>query len=149
MPTFSHGDAQDLIARYKRAWERRDVDLAVELFSEDATCRVDPFEPDLADANAIREWWNASLARIANVEFDAERIWLSGDTVLASFHAAWTQRHDAQRIRSRGFLTFELTLDGRVRRFREWSRTRAVGTDSTLMPEGVAGQLEEEGRRGR
>ena len=144
MPPSTHGDAQDLLARYKRAWERRDVELAMELFTDDAEFRFDPLEPALEGANAIRGWWNETVAGIAHVDFDAERIWLSGDTVLASFHAAWTEQSGAGRIRSRGFLTFELAPDGRVHRFREWSRGKTVGIDSTFRPEPVA---EAPGRR--
>jgi ketosteroid isomerase-like protein len=138
MTTFTHGDAQDLLARYKRAWERRDVDLALSLFDPDAEFRFDPFEAPLTGANAIRAWWNATVAGIDHVEFDAERTWLAGDTVLASFHAAWTLRPTAERTRTRGFLTFELGPDGLVQRLRDWSRTRAVGMDSTFRPEGAA-----------
>lgn len=138
MSGYTHGDAQDLLARYKRAWERRDVDLVLELFDPDAEFRLDPFEPALVGANDIRAWWNRTVAGIDHVEFDVERTWLAGETVLASFHAAWTERPTAARTRTRGFLTFELGPDGLVRRLRGWSRMKVVGTDSTFRPEGVA-----------
>jgi ketosteroid isomerase-like protein len=138
MTIFTHGDAQDLLARYKRAWERRDVDLALSLFDADAEFRFDAFEPPLSGVNAIRTWWNATVAGIDHVDFDLERTWLSGETVLASFHAAWTDRATAERSRTRGFLTFELGPDGLVRRLRDWSRTKPVGTDATFHPEATA-----------
>jgi ketosteroid isomerase-like protein len=137
MTTFTQGDAQDLLASYKRAWERRDVDLAVSLFNADAELRFDPFEAPLSGANAIRSWWNATVAGIDHVEFDAERTWVAGDAVLASFHAAWTARATADRTRSRGFLAFELGPDGLVRRLREWSRSKVVGMDGTFRAEGA------------
>ena len=37
MPPFTQGDGQDLLERYRRAWERRDVELAMELFGDDAS----------------------------------------------------------------------------------------------------------------
>jgi limonene-1,2-epoxide hydrolase len=84
MPSLTPGDGQDLLARLKTATERRDVDLAVSLFREDAEYRPDPFEEPSVGANAIRAVLNDDAAARANVEFDAERIWVSGGAVLSS-----------------------------------------------------------------
>lgn len=135
MPVLTPGDGQDLLDRYKRAWERLDVDAAVALFREDAEYRFDPFEAPLAGANAIRAYWNDAAASQTHVEFDAERVWVSGPTVLASWHAAFTRRSTAERVRERGFMTLELADDGLVARFREWSIGRTVGQDRTHRPE--------------
>jgi ketosteroid isomerase-like protein len=135
MPDLTPGDGQDLLARLKRATERRDVDLAVSLFREDAEYRPDPFEPALAGALAIRGAFNTQAAERANVEFDAERVWVSGSTVLASWHGAHTQRADGGRVRSRGFMTLELDTERLISRLKGWTLTRHVGIDSTLPPE--------------
>ena len=136
MPTLTPGDGQDLLDRFKRAWERLDVDAAVALFREDAEYRFDPFEAPLLGANAIRAYWNDAAASQTHVEFDAERVWVNGPTVLASWHAAFTRRATAERVRYRGFMTFELADDGLVARFREWAIGRSVGQDSTFRPDG-------------
>ena len=65
------------------------------------------------------------------MEFDAERIWLSGRTVIATFHAAYTDRTTADRIRIRGILVFELGETGTVERVREWPVSKVVGKDTT------------------
>jgi ketosteroid isomerase-like protein len=148
MGTFTPGDAQDLLASYKRAWERRDVDLAVSLFAPDAEFRADPFAAPLSGANAIRAWWNVTVAGIDHVELDVERTWVAGETVLASFHGAWTERATAQRIRTRGFLTAELGAERLIERLRLWPRTMAVGTDATLQAEGSAAPVAGRGGRG-
>ena len=137
MPDLTHGEGQDLLEAYKQAWERRDPDLAVDLFSEDAEYRDDPFEEPMRGSNAIRAYWNEAAATQANVEFDAERIWVVGRTVLASWHAAFTRRATAQRVRIRGFMTLELDQDGKVHRFREWWHRREIGNDSTFRAEGA------------
>jgi ketosteroid isomerase-like protein len=133
--TIGHGEGQDLLERYKSARERRDVESAIALFAEEAEYRPGPFEEPLRGRNAIREWWNARAAAEVNVEFDAERVWVAGDTVLASFHGAHTLRRSAERVRSRGFLTFELDGRGAVTRLKEWTHSRVVGRDSTVRPE--------------
>lgn len=129
------GDAQDLLQRYKRAWERRDPDLALALYREDADHRAHPFHDAFRGANEIRAMWNDIAANEANVEFDAERVWVNGPAVLASFHAAYTDRTNAQRIRIRGFMTLELDEAGLISRVREWPTSQVVGTDSTFDPD--------------
>jgi hypothetical protein len=129
------GDAQDLLERYKRVWETRDPDAAMALYREDAEFRLDPFEEPAVGANAIRAIWNDVAATQANVEFDAERTWASGRTVLASWHAAFTQRATADRIRIRGFSTFELDDNGLIQRQKQWAAFRNVGRDATMKTE--------------
>ncbi|CAN5494317.1 MAG: nuclear transport factor 2 family protein [Chloroflexi bacterium] len=135
MPDLTHGDAQDLLESYKQAWEQRDPEQAVALFSEHAEYREEPFEEPLIGANAIRAYWNEAAATQVHVEFDAENIWVRGRTVLASWHAAYTRRSNAERIRLRGFMTLEVDDAGKVWRFREWWHRRTVGTDGTFTPE--------------
>src|SRR5262249_50718126 len=93
------GDGQDVLARFKRALEKRDPDLAMELFAANAAVRPDPFAPSLTDANGIRAWWNEIAATRAQQEFDAERVWVSGRAVLASWHGAYTDAATSTRIR--------------------------------------------------
>jgi hypothetical protein len=138
MTTLTHGDGQDLLAAFKQGWERRTPDGIVELFTADAEYRADPFSQPMHGANAIREWWNEIVATQANVEFDAERIWVSGPTILASWHAGYTRRADGQRLRARGFMTMEVGEGApfRIQRLRIWPIERVVGTDSTFEKDG-------------
>lgn len=129
--TLTPGDGQDLFARLKHAWERRDPDAALELFADGAELRTDPFAAPLEGLNAIREHWNGIAARQDHVEFDAERVWVSGNTVLGSWHVALTRRATAERVRARGFSTMELDDEGRITRMREWPIEQSVGIDSS------------------
>ncbi len=125
------GDGQDLFARFKRAWEERDPDAMLELYSRDAEYRIDPFVDPMRGLNAIRAHWNGVVAAQDHIEFDAERVWTSGRTVLGSWHAALTERATAERIRVRGFSTMELDDEGRITRMREWPVRAVVGIDSS------------------
>jgi ketosteroid isomerase-like protein len=135
MPNPTPGDAQDLLATLKRGWEERDPDTIVGLFSDDAEFRQDPFAEPLIGSIDIRRHWNAVCAAQAHVEFEPERIWVSGVTVLASWHGAWTVGATAERIRARGFVALELDQRGAVARYRGWPLERVVGTDSTFTPQ--------------
>lgn len=136
MPGMTHGDAQDLVERLRRAWEKRDVDTVMDCFADEAELRPDPFAPPMTDATAIRAWCNAVAAAVVHAEADAERVWLAGDTVLVAFHGAWTVRATGDRTRVRGMLSLELEPDRHIRRARAWASTRLVGTDSTVAPTG-------------
>jgi limonene-1,2-epoxide hydrolase len=142
MAPLTPGDGQDLLAAFKKGWERRDPERIVALFDERADYRASAFSEPLSGANAIRALWNQLAAERANAEFDAERVWVSGQTVLASFHGAYTRRSDAMRVRVRGFMTFELgapATDGErplVERYRAWPLEREVGRDATFTAEG-------------
>ena len=115
----------------------------LEFFSEDAEYRVDPFVKPLMGSNAIREHWNTIVAEQTHVEFDAERVWVSGRTVLGSWHVALTQRATAERIRIRGFSTMELDEAGLIALMRDWTVKRVVGIDSGQKPTGSADQAGE------
>jgi hypothetical protein len=135
VPALTPGDAQDLLAVIKRGWEARDPDSLVALFRGDAAYRDDPFAEELVGSVAIRRHWNELAAQMANVEFDAERTWVAGSTVLASWHAAYTRRSSGERVRRRGFWTLELDNERLIERMRQWALQRVVGTDSTFKIE--------------
>jgi hypothetical protein len=135
MATFSHGDAQDLLAAWKRGVERRSPDELLELCDRDIDFRPDPFAEPLIGLNAVHAHWNEFAASQAHVEFDSERVWVSGNTVLASWHGAYTRRATAERVRVRGFMTLELNDERQVVRFRQWPAERVVGSDRTFEAE--------------
>jgi ketosteroid isomerase-like protein len=124
------GDGQDLFARFKRAWEQRDVDAMLDLYAPDAEYRPSPFDEPLAGAVAIRAHWNGVVAAQAHIEFDVERVWVNGWTVLGSWHAAYTRRSSSARTRVRAFSTLEISDSGAILRMRDWPLLREVGTDS-------------------
>lgn len=124
------GDGQDILARFRLARERRDPDLMLELYATDAEYRPDPFDVPLRGALALREHWNRIAADQAHVDFDAERVWVVGRTVLSSWHGAFTRRASSERVRVRGFSTMEIDNEGRILRMRDWPSWRTVGRDA-------------------
>jgi len=137
------GDGQDLLARFKKARQKRDPDRMLDLFAEDAEYRSDPFEPAMSSHVAIREYWNRIAAEQVHVDFDAERIWIAGRTVLVSWHGAFTRGATAARIRERGFSSIEVDGDGLISRMRDWTVWRQVGIDDRHTPEAVSGEAGE------
>ena len=124
------GDGQDLLARFKSAREQRDPDAMLGLFAEACVYHIDPFTPPLDGSTTIRAHWNDLAAEQVRVDFDAERMWVSGRTVLASWHAAFTRSTTAERMRVRGFSALELDGEGLIARMRDWPISQVVGLDS-------------------
>lgn len=138
------GDGQDILARFKAAREQRDVDGVLSLLAEDAEFRPDPFESPLLGAVAIRAYWNDVATQQIDVDFDAERVWVSGHTLLSSWHVAWTRVSDGDRVRERGFSVLELDASGAVTRWRTWALSRVVAHEA-----GPPGRGSMEGEDGR
>ena len=51
-------DFEQILAKYKKAWETRDPDMAMELFTPDATYREDPFDrKPMRGLQQIHDYW--------------------------------------------------------------------------------------------
>ncbi len=119
---IDYAAAGDLLEAYGRAWETFDGDAWVAIFSDEAEYHEDPFGAPLVGHNALRAYLLDASASQRDVEFTVERHWVSGDTVLAAWHATFTRRASGQLVRLAGFMTAEVAADGRISRFREWTR---------------------------
>ncbi len=119
---IDYAAAGDLLEAYGRAWETFDGDAWVAIFTNEAEYHEDPFGAPLVGHNALRAYLLDASASQRDVEFTVERHWVSGDTVLAAWHATFTRRASGQLVRMAGFMTAEVAPDGRVSRFREWTR---------------------------
>ena len=127
--TIDYATGGQLLERYGRAWAEFDGDAWVGLFTEDARYHGDPFSPPLVGHNAIRAFLGESAETQEDVEFTVERHWVSGDTVLAAWHASYLRRGTPDRVRFAGFMTLEVAPDGRIDRLHEWWMARPTGSD--------------------
>jgi ketosteroid isomerase-like protein len=118
---IDYATAGELLETFGRAWQTFDGDLIVSLFTEDAEYHEDPFGSPMVGHNAIRAYWLDGASTTEQVEFTAERHWMSGDVVLAAWHASFVERASSARVRLAGFMTWDLAADGRISRLREWT----------------------------
>ncbi len=121
--SIDYATAAALLETFGRAWQTFDGDLIVSLFGDDAEYHADPFTAPLVGHNAIRAYWLDGSRTTEQVEFTVERHWVSGETVLAAWHASFVETATAARVRLVGFMTWELATDGRITRLREWTLT--------------------------
>ena len=125
--SIDYARAGELLETYGRAWRTFDGDAWVGLFTEDAEYHEVPFDPPLVGHNALRAYLLEAAETEDDVDFTVERHWVSGETVLAAWHASFVRRAAGSRARLAGFMTLEIAPDGRVARFREWTVGREAG----------------------
>lgn len=119
---IDYAAAGDVLEAYGRAWEAFDGDAWVAIFSDDAEYHEDPFGEPIVGHNALRAYLLDASASQRDVEFTVERHWVSGPTILAAWRATFTRRTSGRLVRMAGFLTAEMARDGKIARFREWTR---------------------------
>jgi nuclear transport factor 2 (NTF2) superfamily protein len=108
------------LARYKSAWETRDPDAAVLLFTSDATYRVTPFrEPEL-HAKGIRDYWTRVTADQRNVRFQSDMLAISGDRGVCHWNCQFDLESDGSQLEIDGIFVFDLGPDDQCHTFREW-----------------------------
>jgi ketosteroid isomerase-like protein len=122
--TIAYAAAHDLLEAYVRARTGYDGDAFTALFTPDAEVTLDPFATPLAGHNDLRAYLLAAAGAERGYDLAIERHWVSGDTVLAAWHASWTRPADEAKVRQAGFLSAEVGEDGRIGRLRLWTVTR-------------------------
>lgn len=91
-------EALSLLEIYGRAWITRDPELMVTIFTEDATYD-DPREPRNDGRDAIRNYWVTKvIGEQADISFDIKNVWIDGETVIAEWHADFTDTKRQLRI---------------------------------------------------
>lgn len=81
--------ALELITIYGKAWETRDPELIVSIFTEDATYD-DPREPENIGRDAIKEYWITKvIGEQSDIKFEIKNIWLDGGVVIGEWHATF------------------------------------------------------------
>jgi hypothetical protein len=124
MTALDHARAADLLDRYAAARRSWDGEAFVDLHTPDTEVSKDPFEVPLNGSNEIRKDLLLASESEEQVEFTFERHWVVPPTILAAWHASYVHRRTRDRVRSAGFVTFEIAEDGRIRRARFWYNRR-------------------------
>lgn len=115
-----------ILTKYKRAWETRDPDLAMELFTSDATYREDPFDKrSMRGLREIRDYWARVPKFQKNIRLTYGAVFRLGQSKVwgAEWSAHYTKLKTRERVRLRGVLFCELR-GSKIRRFWEYWHIR-------------------------
>jgi SnoaL-like domain len=104
------------IERYERAWRTPGTDSLRELFTEDASYRMSPYEEPAVGLEAIGALWERErVGPDEQFEIGREVVAVDGDTAVARIEVAYstgTEYRDLWIVR--------FAADGRCREFEEW-----------------------------
>jgi hypothetical protein len=119
-----YAQGHDILEALVRARTRCDGDGWTALFDDAGELVLDPFAPPLAGHIALRAYLLQAAETERHYDLAIERHWVSGNTILAAWHASWNRREDAAKVRQAGFLSAEVGEDGRIMRLRLWAVVR-------------------------
>ncbi|MEO5646580.1 MAG: nuclear transport factor 2 family protein [Candidatus Paceibacterota bacterium] len=115
-------EALKLIEIYGKAWETKDPDLIVTIFTEDATY-YDPREPENIGRDAIREYWVTKvIGEQDNIKFTLKHLVVSEDIVMAEWHASFDDIKRDLHIELDEAAVFGV-IDGKFSFLREYYRS--------------------------
>lgn len=113
-----------ILSQYKTAWEKRDPDLAVKLFTANATYQEDPFDTrPLRGRREIQAYWAQVPKYQRNISFTYRPVFqLVGSNVWgAEWAAKYTKVKSGETIKLKGVLFCHLS-GGKISAFWEyWS----------------------------
>lgn len=113
---------EEILGKYKHAWESRDPGLAVQLFTPEATYRESPFDKrPLRGATEIGEYWAEVPKHQKEITFSYGLIFSSTDFGIwgAEWRARYTKIGTGEKISLKGVLFCELS-ERKIRRFWEY-----------------------------
>jgi uncharacterized protein (TIGR02246 family) len=116
-------EVKNLIDTYGKAWETKDPDLAVSIFTEDATYD-DPHEPVNRGKEAIRQYWiKKVIGEQDQIKFHLRNFWIDGDTVIAEWDATFIDIKRNMHIDMTEVAIFQIR-DDKFSSLREYYRTK-------------------------
>ena len=129
-PGLTAAQLETWLTSYGKAWETRNADMAVALFSADATYQDTPYDPPHEGAEGIRAYWAGVTQDQRNVKFGYEVIAVSGSTGIAHWTAEFDVEPSKAHLSLNGVFVLDFGADGKCRRLREWWHLKTADADA-------------------
>jgi hypothetical protein len=123
--SLSARDVKEFLAKYKKAWETRDADLAASLFTRDARYHETPFEDPIVSREAIFNYWKSATGKQEDIHFTVRSSFHVGYIVLAEWTCKYRDRASGQRRELAGMFLADF-YGKQARVFREYWLSRAL-----------------------
>ena len=120
------------LSKYGAAWEGRDPEAVMKIFTPDASYRETPYQDPLVGRPAIGEYWRIqAVERQRNVTFTSTVFAVTGDTGLARWNAKFDAPAMGQRVELDGVFRCRFREEGAERGLcyllEEWWHFRELG----------------------
>ena len=114
----AHTSIEAWVEAYEHAWRTAGTESLRELFTEDATYRMSPYEEPAAGLAAIAELWEREREGPDEpFEMRHEIVAVEGDTAVVRVEVRYG---GPERLQYRDLWIVRLAADGRCREFEEW-----------------------------
>jgi uncharacterized protein (TIGR02246 family) len=125
--TLTREDVREVLDVYIRAWETRDPDLIVTIFTPEATYHERVLGDPIPDREAIRQYWVGKVVKAqANVTCRVLNVYVDGDTAIAEWLAEFDDL--AQGVRKRMKEIAVLEFSGQlITSLREYWASEQIG----------------------
>jgi hypothetical protein len=111
-------DVDSWIETYRQAWEQRDADLVVPLFTEDGWYRSYIFDEPHVGHEGVRAYWESVTSTQSDVGVRMGHPIVDGDRVAVEW---WTEMNsDGEPATVTGALLLRFAADGRCEELREY-----------------------------
>lgn len=117
---ISAADFDAWLRAYQAAWQGRDSQAAVRIFTEDAEYYWTPLDPPQHGHAGIAAAWEGAVSQQRDITFRYEILAVDGATGIAKWRADFTRLPGPARVVIEGVLTAEFADAARCRVFREW-----------------------------
>ncbi|MFW6093786.1 MAG: nuclear transport factor 2 family protein [Pseudomonadota bacterium] len=117
---LTRDDVTEWLEGYKAAWETRDADKVVALFTEDATYQELPCAAPLEGRQGIRDYWTEATGGQQDVDFSYQVLSVSGNTGIAHWRTNFTRIPSGSRALVDGIFVLEFTPNGLCESLKEW-----------------------------
>ena len=112
---------REWLESYRLAWEGRDTEAVVKLFTEDATYQETPFTQPMRGREAIREYWSRVVAGAQEqIRFGHEVLATTEATAIAHWWASFVRVSSKTRVSLDGIFLLTFDTAGLCKGLREW-----------------------------
>ncbi len=116
---------ESFLGNFKAAWENRDPEAAVALFTEEATYATSPFQLAMVGRRAIRAFWNDVPRLQTEVSFSASPVAVESDVGVAHYWARFRRLNDDRRVEQDGMMMVRLDSAGLCHDLGLWAVARS------------------------
>ena len=117
---MDEGTFKTWLDAYGRAWEIRDPEAAVRLFTREATYHETPFDEPARGHAEILEYWSEGARSQEDVHFSYEVLVVTENEGIARWRANFRRVPSKTPVKLDGNFLVKLDADGLCEEFREW-----------------------------
>jgi len=105
---------------YRLAWETRDPEAVIRLFSDDASYQETPFTGPMRGQEAIRQYWSRAVGAQEHVRFRYEILAVTEISAIAHWWASFVRVVSKKEVSLDGIFQLRFDMAGVCMELREW-----------------------------